>query len=109
MSAQGFRMDPSDEDVLVIGTVEDTDPPVFGQAASGPPEEAMLEFFMSGLFKAEDLAALRVDSGHDAADHAVFATGTHASIDDQQRSVVGHMVQPLQRAQFIEVFLQLFL
>ena len=108
MSAQDFGMDSGDEDDLVVGAVEVTDPPAFGQAASGPPEEVMLKFFTGELFEAEDLAALKVDSGHDVADRAVFAAGSHALKDDQQRPVVGRIVQPLQRAQFIDVFLQLF-
>ena len=89
-------MDPGDEDVLVVGAVEDADPAAFGQAAGGAPEEVVLEVVIGGLFEAEHLAALRVHPGHHMADRAVFAGGVHALKDQQQRPMIGGVMQLLQ-------------
>ncbi len=96
VSVQHRGVDPGDEDVLVVGAVEDTDPAAFGQAAGGAPEEVVLEIVIGGLFEAEDLAALRVHAGHHMADRAVFAGDVHALKDQQQRPMVGGVVQLLQ-------------
>ena len=109
VSVQDRGVDPGDEDVLVVGAVEDADPPAFGQAAGSAPEEVVLEIVIGGLFEAEHLAALRVHPGHHMADRPVFAGGVHALKDQQQCPMVGGVMQPLQRAQFLDVFLQLLL
>ena len=89
-------MDPGDQDVLVVGAVEDADPAAFGQAAGGAPEEVVFEVVIGGLFEAEHLAALRVHPGHHMADRAVFTGGVHALKDQQQRPMVGGVMQLLQ-------------
>ena len=99
-------MHAHDEHLLVVGTVEDADPPAFGKPAGGAPEKVVLQFLGARLLEAEDLAALRIDAGHDVPDGAVLAGGVHALEDQQQRMAVGRVVEALQRAQLLNVFPQ---
>ena len=77
LAAENFRMHPHNQHFLVIGTIEDTDPPAFGKPAGGAPEKIMFQFLGARLFEAEDLAALRIDSGQDMSDDAVLASRVH--------------------------------
>ena len=83
-------MHPHDQHFLVIGAIEDADPPALRQAAGGAPEKIVLQFLGAGLFEAEDLAALRIDAGHDVPDSAVLAGGVHA-LENQQAAHSGRM------------------
>ena len=51
----------------------------------------------AGLLEAEDLAALRVDAGHDVLDGAVLAGGVHRLKNQQQRVAVWSVEQSLLR------------
>src|SRR5262249_59315601 len=64
LAAQDFRMDTDDEHLFVIRTVEDTDSAALGKTHGRAPEEVVIQFGGARMFKAEDLAALRIDSGH---------------------------------------------
>jgi hypothetical protein len=55
------------------------------------------------LFEAENLAALRIDAGHDVLDRAVLACGVHRLKNQQQRMAVVGVEQTLPRAQFPDV------
>ena len=88
LAAENLRMHSNDQHFLVIGTVEDADPAALGKAACRAPEKIMLQLFGAGLFEAEDLAALRIDAGHDVPDGAVFAGAVHA-LEDQQQRIAG--------------------
>ncbi len=55
------------------------------------------------MFEAENLAALRIDAGHDVLDGAVLAGGVHRLKNQQQRTVVVGVEQTLLRAQFPDV------
>ena len=106
-------MHTNDQHFLVIGTIEDADPPAFGKVAGRAPEKIMFQLFRARLFETEDLAAFRIDPGHDVPDGAVLAGAIHALKDQQQRIAVGGVVQLLQRAQlrnmlFEEFFIFLF-
>src|SRR5450759_4878779 len=50
-----LRVDADDEHVLVVGTIEDADPPALGLSTGGTPEEVVLEFLGAGLLEAEAL------------------------------------------------------
>src|SRR5262249_12036145 len=60
LGLQDLGVNPNDQNLFVIRTVEDTDAAALGQAQCGAPEEVMFQFFGAGMLKAEDLAALRV-------------------------------------------------
>ena len=97
-------MHAHDEHFLVIGAVEDADAPAFGQAAGGAPEKVVFEFLGAGMFEAEDLAALRIDAGHDVLDGTVLAGGVHCLKNQKQRILVVGVKQALLLAQFFGVF-----
>ena len=96
-------MHANDEHLLVVGTIEDADPPAFGQTSGRAPEKIMVQFLGAGLLEAEYLAALRIDPGHDVPDGAVLAGSVHALKNQQQRMAVGRVVKALQRTQLIHV------
>jgi phosphopantetheinyl transferase (holo-ACP synthase) len=106
---ENLRMHPDDQHLLIIGTIEDADPPAFGQTARRAPKKIMFQFFGARLFETENLAALRIDAGHDVPDGAVLAGSVHPLKNQQQRIAVGCVVKALQRAQLLNVFFQEFL
>src|SRR5271166_433902 len=61
-------MHAGDQDLLVIGPVENADPAAFRKVAAGAPEKVVLQFGVARMLEAEHLAALRVDSRHDVLD-----------------------------------------
>ena len=69
----------------------------------------MFQFFGARLFETENLAAFRIDSGHDVPDGAVLAGSVQCLKNQQQRITVGRVVKLLQRAQLFNVFFQEFL
>ena len=101
-------MDPNDEHLLVVGTVEDPDPPALGKPGCRAPEKVVLELLGARLLEAEDLTALRIDPGHDVPDRTVLAGRVHPLEDQQERISVGRVVEALERAQLGDVFSQQF-
>jgi hypothetical protein len=71
--------------------------------------KSCFQFLGARLFETENLAALRIDPGHDVPDGAVLAGSVHPLKNQQQRIAVGRVVKLLQRAQFLNVFFQEFL
>ena len=61
--------------------------------------KSCLQFLGARLLETENLAALRVDPGHDVPDGAVLAASVHPLKNQQQRIAVGRVVKPLHRAQ----------
>ena len=102
-------MHADDQHLLVIGSVEDADPPAFRQIARGAPEKIVLQFRGAGMFEAENLAALRVDPGHHMLDGAIFSRRIHRLKDQQDGIAVGCVEELLQRAQLGNMLLQEFL
>src|SRR5664280_2425780 len=102
-------MHSNDQYFLVVRTIEDTDPSAFGKAAGRTPEKIMLQLFGARLFEAENLAALRIDPGHDVPDGAVLAGSVYPLKNQQQRIAIGCVVKLLQRTQHLDVFSQEFL
>ena len=99
-------MHANDEHFLVVGTIEDADPPAFRQPAGRAPQKIVLQFLGARLFEAEHLAALRIDPGHDVPDGAVLAGRVHPLKDQQQGVAARRVVKALQRAQRVNVFSQ---
>ncbi len=69
--------------------------PTFGKSACGAPENVMFHLFRAKLFETEDLAALRIDSGHDVPNGAVLAARVHSLKNQKQRIAVGGPVKAL--------------
>jgi hypothetical protein len=72
-----FRDARGQSELLVIGPVEDADPPAFRKVAGGAPEKIVLQFAGAGMLEAEDLAALRIDTRHHVPDGAVVSCRVH--------------------------------
>ena len=96
--AENLRMHPDDQHFLVIGAIEDADPPAFRQMTGRAPEKIMFQLLGAGLFETENLAALRIDPGHDVPNGAVFPASVHPLKDQQQRLAIRRVVKMLQRA-----------
>jgi len=96
LATKNLGMHADDEHVLVIGAIENADAPAFRQATVRAPEEVMFQLLGAGLFETENLAALRIDPGHDMADGTVLAGGIHPLENEQQGIGVGCIVQTLQ-------------
>src|ERR1022692_2438649 len=94
----------NDEHLLIIRTIEDADPPPFRQTAGRAPEKIMFQFLSTWLFETENLAALRINSGHDVPDGAILTRGVYPLKNEEQRIAVGCVVELLQRAQLLNVF-----
>jgi len=67
-----------DQHFPVVGSVEDTDPPALREITSGAPEKIVLQFGRAWMFEAEDLAALRIDTGHNVLDGPSFPAASIA-------------------------------
>jgi hypothetical protein len=83
-SGQELRVHPDHEDLLVVGAVEDADPPAFGQRLGGPPQEVVAELLGGGLLEGGDVAALGVHPRHHVLYGPVLAGGVHGLEHDQQ-------------------------
>ena len=90
-ASQNFGMHADDQYLLVVGSVEDADPPAFRQIARGAPEKIVLQFRGAWMLEAEHLAALGIDPGHDVADGAVFSRRIHGLKDQQERITIGRV------------------
>jgi hypothetical protein len=55
----------------------------------------MFQFVGGGLLETENLAALRIDPGHDVPDGTVLAARVHPLKNQQQRIAVGGVVKTL--------------
>ena len=89
--ALGFdqlRMDPDDEYVLIVRTVEDTNPPAFGYRSGISPKEVMVELLGRGMLEAVDLAALRVNARHHMLDRPVLTRGIHRLKNNENRPTI---------------------
>jgi hypothetical protein len=100
-------VDAQDQHFLVIRAVENGDFAAFGQGVVRAPEEIVFAFLLAGLLETCDVAALRIDAGHDVGDGAVLSGGIHALDDDQQRVAGGGVETLLQFAQAADVVGQL--
>jgi hypothetical protein len=67
----------NDEHLLVMGTIEDANPPTLWKPARCTPKEIMFQFVGARLFETENFATLRIDTGHDVPDGSVLAGSVH--------------------------------
>ena len=80
-------MDAHDEDLLVVGAVEDGDAAAGGKVLRGTPEEVVETFFGVRRLERMDVHALRVDAGHDMLDGSVLSRGIEGLQDDEHRAL----------------------
>src|ERR1700730_910987 len=78
-------MHPDDEHLLVIGTVEDSEPPPLGQTFGVAPQKIVADVFGRRFFERKYLTALRIDARHDVLDCAVLTGCIHRLKNEQKR------------------------
>ena len=102
-------MHPHHQDFLVVGAVEDADASALRQIAVAAPEIVVIELFRGRRLERGDLAALRVDAGHDVLDGAVLAGRVHRLEHQQHRPAVLRIEHVLQLGERFDAGLQRFL
>ncbi len=68
-------MDADDEDFFVVAAIENADAAALWNAFVSAPQVVVIELLVAGRFERKNLAALRIDAGHDVLDDAVLAGG----------------------------------
>ncbi len=101
-------MDPDDQDLFIIGSVENADPTALRQVAGRSPEKIMLRFGGAGMLEAEDLATLGIHPGHHVLDGSVLSRRVHRLKDQKDGVTVGRIVKLLERAQLRDVIVEEF-
>ena len=91
-----LRVHAHDQRLLVVAAVEDADAAALGQALHAAPEVVVVEILAGRRLEGVDLAALRVDAGHDVLDRAVLAGRVHRLEDQQHRPAVLRVEHVLQ-------------
>lgn len=79
------RLDAGDEDIFVMGAVEDVDVTAARGILVDAPEEVVCQLGVVGGFEIDDAHALGVEGTEDGADGAVFAAAVHGLEDDEER------------------------
>ncbi len=72
------------------------DPSAFRQMAVCAPEKIMFQLIGGRLLETKNLAALRIDPGHNVPDSTVLASGVHPLKNQQQLIAGGGIVKLLQ-------------
>jgi hypothetical protein len=85
---QYFRVNPDDQNLFVIRSIEYPDLAALGQVSRRAPQKIVLELRGTRVLVTEDLAALGIDPGHHMGDCTVLAGGIHGLEDQQQRIAI---------------------
>ena len=70
-------MHPHDQDLFIVGTVENTYLAPLRQASHGTPQEIMVDLFRTRMFETVYLATLWIHAGHNMAYRAILACRIH--------------------------------
>ncbi len=81
-------MHANDQHLFVIRTVEDADLAALRHDFVRAPEVAVVEFLSARGLEGMNVAALRIEAGHDVFYDAVFSSGIHRLQDDEQRPAI---------------------
>jgi len=73
-----------DQHFLVVAAVKYPDLSALGQGERGAPEKIVIQLTCAGRFKRGDTTSLRIHTGEDVLDGAVFASGVQGLEDQQQ-------------------------
>src|SRR6516164_5709546 len=88
LSLQDMLMHAHNENLLIVGSVEDSDASALWQALGVAPEKVVIEVLRRGLLERENLAALRIYSRHNVLDGAVLSGRVHRLEHEQQRPAI---------------------
>src|SRR5699024_3972481 len=78
----------ADEDILIVGAVEDADEPRRRQLLADAPQEVVLQLLRGRLLEGGDAHPLRVDLADHMAHDAALAGGVHALQHQQHAAPV---------------------
>src|SRR5580700_4213334 len=81
-------VDSHNQNFFVVGTIEDADLAALWDASVRPPQIIVIEFFGAWSLEGMNIATLRIYTGHDVFDHAVFAGGVHCLNHEQERPAI---------------------
>src|SRR5262245_36580580 len=65
VAGENFGMHANDQDLFVVGPVENSNAPALRQANRSSPEKIVIELLRAWMLEAEHLTPLRVHAGHD--------------------------------------------
>jgi hypothetical protein len=99
-------VDPHDEDLLVVGAVEDPDASPLRKVLRAPPHEVVVEVFRGGRLEGHHLTSLGVQSRHDVLDRAVLPGRVHRLEDQQERPPVLGVEHVLELREPLDAHLQ---
>src|SRR3954447_6611865 len=94
-------MDSYDEDVFVVGAVEDGDDARFRRVRMKAPKKIVSKLDGRRNLERDYSTAEWIDGAEDAADRAVFARGVDALQDDEQAGLLRRIKQLLQLAELL--------
>ena len=97
-------MHTNDQNLLIIGSVENADTAALRQILRRAPQKIVLQFRSTRMLEAEHLTALGIDAGHHMTDRAILACRIHRLKNQQHRIAVGCVVQALQFTQLLNMF-----
>src|SRR5271170_1723300 len=96
---ENVAMHPNDQDLLIVGTIEDRDPSALRQISGRPPEKVVFQLRFRGLLEAVDPTALRIDAGHHMTDRAILTRRVGSLKDEQYRVTIGGVMEMLHLAE----------
>src|SRR4029434_909734 len=102
-------MHPYDQSLFVIAAIENADATTLRQTLDATPEEIVVEVFARRRLERKNLAALRVDAGHDVLDRAVLTRRVHCLKYEQHRPTVLRIKHVLKLGQEIDAHSERFL
>src|SRR5258708_40199912 len=102
LGGEQLRVHANDQDLLIIGAIEYADPAPLWQTTGRVPQKVVRQLRGAGLFETENLAALRIDAGHDVLDGPILSARIHPLQDQQQRMPVVRIEEELRRAELLD-------
>jgi len=99
-------MHTDDQNLFVIGAIEDRDPSTLWQVTSGPPQKIVLQLGFGRMFETVDATALGIYARHDMTDRAILSRGVGCLQDYQHRVPIGGIVELLHLTQLVHLVFQ---
>src|ERR1700733_1152277 len=109
LCVQKIRMNPYNQNILVVRAIEYADLPPLRQHACRTPQKIVFEFRRAWRLEAVHPATLWINAGHHVANDAVFARSVHPLQDHEQRMLIRRVVQLLQLVQLLDVLPKQFM
>ena len=81
-------MDPNDQNLFVIASIEDANLTAFGHPLGGSPEKVMVQLSGRRLFETKDLTARGIEATKHCTDCAIFARRIHRLKHQKQRLTI---------------------